>query len=92
MKIAIKRERKNIFSTGEILGDRIFTKAFMSAKKKEAQSIKKIPAERLFDKITTLFFNMIILQILKVGALLASFTSRRKPYTHTRIFKNNFRS
>lgn len=74
--MAIKRERKNIFSTGEILGDRIFTKAFMSAKKKEAQNIKKIPAERLFDKITTLFFNMIILQILKVGALLASFTSR----------------
>ncbi len=51
-----------MFSTGERLGDRTLTKAFISAKKKEAQNIKKMPAERLFDKITTLFFNMIILQ------------------------------
>lgn len=46
IKIAIKSERKKIFSTGEIVGDRIFTKAFISAKKKDAQNMKRMPADK----------------------------------------------
>lgn len=35
----IKNDRKNIFSTVEMSGDRAFTDAFMSAKKNEAMNM-----------------------------------------------------